>query len=618
MSGLNTPRARIVLVLCSALALAGVLAAVVAAVDVPIATITVGRETNAIAVNPVSNTVYVTNMFSDSFNVIDGASDSIVATFGDSGGDLASPNCVLVNAVASPARAYVGNFWSGTLNVVDDASRAVVATVTSLGGTHGGGPRAFALEPSGDTKLYVAEYGTNSVAVLNGTTYELIKRIPVGSVPRALGIFSSVPRKRVYVANSGSGTVSVIDATAADAVVATVTVGGSPKAIAVDDVTGFAYVTNEASDTVSVIGDEDELVATVGVGDRPIGIAVDAAGGRVFVANNLSDNVSVIRTADHTVEATVAVQGRPWSVAVDATTRKGYVTNQASGTVTVIDSALSVTHVTAGVLPSAIAINTGVTPSKAYVANKGSVAATGSVTVIQDNGEAAVIAGSRARALVAGSIGVTVDPAPPGEALAAITGSASSTRPVYPSGIVAVWVRVDGEPEWQRAILSEGAGTPVARWRLDLAVPLGAGTHSVEVLAFDDTGAATATSDQGSAAQSPVAAGHAAGSVTVSVSQQTATTLQSVIPASGPVRDLAVSVRTADGAAVPGGFVEIQRWTIRGWRFLDDLSLSLEGAAQIRISTPGTYRARFLGYPGYERSDSAPLVVRQRTRYSLR
>jgi len=618
MSRSNTSRARTLLVVCAGLALTGALAAVVAAVDVPIATITVGRETNAIAVNPVSNTVYVTNMFSDSFNVIDGASDTVVATFGDSGGVLASPNCVLVNTVAVPARAYVGNFWSGTLNVVDDASRAVIATVTSLGGTHGGGPRALALEPSGDTKLYVAEYGTDSVAVLNGTTYELIKRIPVGSVPRALGIFSSIPRKRVYVANSGSGTVSIIDAMTTDAVVATITVGGSPKAIAVDDATGFAYVTNEASDTVSVIGDNDELVATIAVGDRPIGIAVDAAGGRVFVANYLTDNVSVIRTADHTLEATLPVQNGPWSVALDATTRKAYVTNQASGTVSVIDSALSVTTVAAGVLPSAIAINTGVSPSKVYVANKGSVAATGSVTVIQDNGEAAAIsAASRARAL-AGSIAVTIDPASPGDALTAITGSATSTRPVYPAGIVAVWVRVDGEPEWQRALVTDGAGTPVARWRLSLATPLGAGPHGVEVLAFDDTGAATATSDQGSAAQSPVAGGYAAGSVTVSVSQQTVTTLQAVIPVSGPVRDLAVSVKTADGAAVPGGIAEIQRWTIRGWKFLADVPVAPDGTAQVRITTAGTYRARFLGYPGYERSDSPPLVVKQRTRYSLR
>jgi YVTN family beta-propeller protein len=56
----------------------------------------------------------------------------------------------------------------------------------------------------------------------------------------------------VYVANSISNTVSVIDAKQ-DKVVANVTVDKSPNGIAIDSNTGKVYVANLNSDTVSVI-----------------------------------------------------------------------------------------------------------------------------------------------------------------------------------------------------------------------------------------------------------------------------------------------------------------------------------------------------------------------------
>jgi YVTN family beta-propeller protein len=56
----------------------------------------------------------------------------------------------------------------------------------------------------------------------------------------------------VFVTNSGSGTVSVIN-TATDTVTATIGVGDSPYGVAVSPTTGDVYVTNLLSDTVSVL-----------------------------------------------------------------------------------------------------------------------------------------------------------------------------------------------------------------------------------------------------------------------------------------------------------------------------------------------------------------------------
>ncbi|MGH9171745.1 MAG: fibronectin type III domain-containing protein, partial [Acidimicrobiales bacterium] len=97
-----------------------------------------------------------------------------------------------------------------------------------------------------------------------------------------------------YVANYGSGTVSVIDG-ASDTVTATVTVGSEPDAVGVDPPTDTVYVANYGSDTVSVVdGASDAVTATVTVGLSPEGVGVDPATDTVYVANFDSGTVSVI------------------------------------------------------------------------------------------------------------------------------------------------------------------------------------------------------------------------------------------------------------------------------------------------------------------------------------
>jgi YVTN family beta-propeller protein len=72
----------------------------------------------------------------------------------------------------------------------------------------------------------------------------------VGSLPTGVGVNSST--NRVYVANYGDNTVSVIDGST-NAVVATVGVGTSPIGVGVNSSTNRVYVANNGDNTVSVI-----------------------------------------------------------------------------------------------------------------------------------------------------------------------------------------------------------------------------------------------------------------------------------------------------------------------------------------------------------------------------
>jgi YVTN family beta-propeller protein len=115
----------------------------------------------------------------------------------------------------------------------------------------------------------------------------------------------------VYVANTGSDTVSVIDATT-NTVTATVGVGHRPFGVAVHPAGNAVYVANQGSDTVSVIDTAtNTITAIVGVERLPQGVSVHPAGNAVYVANQGSDTVSVIKTATNTVIATVNVGVHP-------------------------------------------------------------------------------------------------------------------------------------------------------------------------------------------------------------------------------------------------------------------------------------------------------------------
>jgi YVTN family beta-propeller protein len=133
----------------------------------------------------------------------------------------------------------------------------------------------------------------------------------VGVIPYAVAV--NPAGTRVYVTNQSSNTVSVIDA-ATNTVTATVAVGATPQGIAFNPSGTRAYVTNFSTQDVSVIDTAiNTVTATVAVGARPLGVAVNPTGTRVYVANRFSNNVSVIDAATNAVSATVGIGANPYA-----------------------------------------------------------------------------------------------------------------------------------------------------------------------------------------------------------------------------------------------------------------------------------------------------------------
>jgi YVTN family beta-propeller protein len=220
-----------------------------------------------------------------------------------------------------------------------------------------------AAPPAG--RLFVANSGSDTVSVIDTATNTVVATIPVGDRPT--GVAAAPSGSRVYVTNEISGTVSVINP-ATSAVVATVPVGVRPIGVAVSPLGGEVWVTNAGSHNVSIISTAtNAAVATVPVGIAPHGVAFSANGLWAYVTSQ-ADTVSVLDTTTRAVTATVPVGHTPFGVVVVG--NEVYVTNQSSDTVSVIDAAANVVVDEIEVATDPTGIVASPTGDLVYVANK--------------------------------------------------------------------------------------------------------------------------------------------------------------------------------------------------------------------------------------------------------
>ena len=79
-------------------------------------------------------------------------------------------------------------------------------------------------------------------------------------------------------------------------VIDTITVGSGPVGVSFDSSNGYIYVTNEASNNVSVINGSSNIVThtIIMVGTHPVGVSFDSSNGYLYVTNFNSNSVSLI------------------------------------------------------------------------------------------------------------------------------------------------------------------------------------------------------------------------------------------------------------------------------------------------------------------------------------
>ena len=205
----------------------------------------------------------------------------------------------------------------------------------------------------GNGYVYVANYGSSNVSVINGTT--AVGTIHVGIEPDDVTYDSG--NGYVYVPNQGSGMgagiVSIINGTR---VIGSVTVGIDPYSSLYDSRNGYVYVPNYFDDNVSVINGT-KVLTSVSVGNVPAFAVYDPARGYVDVINDGSSTVSVINGT--TVVQTVNVGNGPLRATYDGGNGYVYVANLGADTVSIIDGTTNVGTVGVGADPESATYDTG-------------------------------------------------------------------------------------------------------------------------------------------------------------------------------------------------------------------------------------------------------------------
>ena len=170
--------------------------------------------------------------------------------------------------------------------------------------------------------------------MINTATNALVTSVTVGSHPYDVAITPN--GNYAYVTNQGSQSVSVIN-TATNALVTSVNVGSGSYGVAITPNGNYAYVTIAASNTVWGISTATNTVtaAITGLSD-PQNVAATPNSAYALVTNVGSNTVWVISTTTNTLTTTVTGLSSPWDVAVTPNGAYAYVTNEGGDTVSVI------------------------------------------------------------------------------------------------------------------------------------------------------------------------------------------------------------------------------------------------------------------------------------------
>ena len=193
-------------------------------------------------------------------------------------------------------------------------------------------PRRIALQPDGGffwVDAVDAASGIASAVAVNPDTLEVAGRIPIGIGPHDFAF--SADSRFLFVANAGTGTVSIIDVGRLAPVMELAT-GPHPVSLAYSELANAVYVADAQDGSVTVIDAHSPVVRVRIAGTPGIAQIGFAPGGRyAFVVNKRAGAVAIIDSATDRVIRTVDSAFAPDQVTFTGT--MAYVRQSTSATV---------------------------------------------------------------------------------------------------------------------------------------------------------------------------------------------------------------------------------------------------------------------------------------------
>lgn len=236
--------------------------------------------------------------------------------------------------LAGPRRYSLDVVNGGVVSNSMDLTVVQAVPIPSSAGCANPAPAAVAIDPEQDI-VVVANSGTgcNSASIVDLNTGTVISNIAVGTRPEGVAILSRAGR--AVVTNNGSDTASIVDITApaAPKIIekGNVATGKGPLGVAINQDTGVAVVINTQSNSISLFDAVAGGTAnSAGTSQLPLAVSIDPTRSVAVVANSQAGVFDVFNlgassaSPSATLRGSVSVGGfgnpLPTSVAFDAAT----------------------------------------------------------------------------------------------------------------------------------------------------------------------------------------------------------------------------------------------------------------------------------------------------------
>ncbi len=277
-------------------------------------------------------------------------------------------------------KAYVTDEAGDCVVIFDQLSRSIIETVPV-----GDKPRGIVMSPD-RAKVYIVNSGSDSISVLDTLTSEVTDTIFLGLGVNPGDIAITHDGRLLLTANKGSGNISLIDPDS-QRVIEHIPVGQSPSQVAVGPWGDWAYVTNQRSNNLMIIDlNERRVSATIATRPEPVGITSSPGGDEIYISSKGSDVIQVIDRELGKIINILPTNSGPVDIILDDTRRRLYVANSQSNDVCFLieDMNMKEAVIPVGMIPTTMALDKS--GRLLYVVNQGD----GTVSVI-DLGKERVI-----------------------------------------------------------------------------------------------------------------------------------------------------------------------------------------------------------------------------------
>ena len=449
--------------------------------------IPVGVNPLALAVNPVTNKVYVANSGSNTITVIN-ANTGATATI--AGGTY--PAWVAINAETN--KVYVSNLISASTTIINGATDTVTTTTASGGGGW------TAVNPFINTEYVIRYGGADEVNTIQSDQYQVTSATR-SYEPVSLAV--NPVNNWLYVAHKTTGDIVAMDMTVTQPYpplkcpdgsggiraqpfipplgspdtyrVPCIDVPGTPVAVAVNPLTNKIYAVTSSPNQIHVINGTNSTftsltpVGTIGAAKT---VAVNPVTNKIYAAFASAVVVVDGNTNAMTVIPAGSVTGGPVAIGINVLTNMVYVPNS-DGTLLTINGGTNATS-TIGIAANANAIAVNPLTNVVFILDAG-----GGVTPVLGAAGSATATGITST--------ITPFPGNAGGTSGTFNISVSNSMPAPFNGVRRVYYRFDATGPW---LLASGTGPYTASYS-----GFAPGSHSIQAVATNSLEAPSINTD---------------------------------------------------------------------------------------------------------------------------